>query len=44
MPSGVKHLQYFLEKKQMQIICYAQDDSHRDFFRSLFSPAAERPL
>ena len=38
MLSGAKHLQYLPENKQMQILRFAQDDSHGGFFRSLFSP------
>ncbi len=31
MLSGAKHLQYFLENKQMQILRSAQDDSQGAF-------------
>ena len=35
MLSEAKHLQYLLENDQMQILRFAQDDSPRDFLRSL---------
>ncbi|SPE22148.1 hypothetical protein SBA2_10086 [Acidobacteriia bacterium SbA2] len=42
MLSGAKHLQYILEKKQMQILRFARDDRPGDFFRSLIYAAIER--
>jgi len=38
MLSGAKHLHYLLENQQMQILRCAQDDSHGDVVRSVFSP------
>jgi hypothetical protein len=35
MLSEAKHLQYLHENDQMQILRFAQDDSPRDFLRSL---------
>ncbi len=35
MLSAAKHLQYLSENKQMQILRFAQDDTQKDFFRSL---------
>jgi len=35
MLSEAKHLQCFLEYKQMPILRFAQDDSLEDFFRGL---------